>query len=441
MVEGDDKKDPTAGQTPFKFKLITNVADFGLLQPLARSRGRLIASVLVANAVFIGSVFFVADYINNASSSVGLNMVLITATMLLMLVASYIDTMLLGDLFFPGNWRERVLLGKRMKVDSQQSLNVVNHKNYNLHFLVVLALVIVANYYSMRTLDGNWLDEYHEMGFHMTRMRSDDNSEKVRALKELAKNIYAERCNEKRVRAAILGELENPDLEVRRWAMFTIRQARLTDAYKRLVELLGEGDARTRGETALTLGSLLDKRATPHLTGFIKASGDSKEQLLGAMRGMMRLGDPEGGAALVPLLGHADTEIRAHAYWTIGKIKYTDAYNQILTTYEKDQDPITRCAALEALFRMPRKEDVEKFKEFFLLSGDEPSCDYIIWEEYNEEKTYVMYRESHRAKFLRFVANAVGKEERDWFALVASDKDRPHALRLLAGQIVQEIDK
>lgn len=431
-----DKKDQG-----FQFKLITEVGDFGLLQPLARTRGRLVMATLVANVAFIGATWLVAHYINNASTSVGLNMLLITLTMLLMLAASYIDAMLLGDLMFPGNWRERVLLGQATRAGTDEAMSVDNHRNFNLHFLVALAFIIVGNYFAVGALSGDWLTQYHEMGFHLTRLRGDDNAEKIRALKELSKSIYAERNHERRVNNAILGELNNEDEEVRRWAMYAVRKAGLIDAYDALKGQLSAGQVQTRADAALTLGLLNDKRATPHLTQVLATATDSKPQLLGALRGLARLGDPEAGPAIIPLTDHADPEVRATAFWTLGKIKHVAAHDLALKRYETSEDAIDRCAALETLFRIPRPEQVQKFKDFFLLNREDPECQYIIWEEYNGDKEYIMYKETHRAKFLRYVANAVGGEERDWFTFVAADKERPYNLRFLAGQIIKEIDR
>ncbi len=428
----------------FKFKIITNVGDFGLLQPLARTRLRLIVSAIVANIIFFAVTFGVADYINNGSSSVSLNMVLITVSMLLLLSASYIETMLAGDLFFPGNWRERVLLGQKPKEDPEDDLSAIQHQNFNLHFLVVLAVIIVANYYGSTNLTGDYMDEYHEIGFHLTRLRSSDSTEKLAALKELAKPIHKERWHEKRIATAIQGELFHPEEEVRRWAIFTIGKANMTESYNDLIAQLDKGEPATRAEAAEALGYMLEGRSLPHLEKLLGSlqgkQGDGvNQQAIGAIRGLALLRKPEAGPALMPWLDHKNDQVRAHAAWALGQVKHREARPKLLEMF-RSQDTMTRCIGLEGLKYVPDPGDVAMFKEEFLLLDSDPGCPYVIWEDRSEEKVYVMFKELYRAKFMKIIINANGDAEKGWLLQVASDKDKPYELRLLASDIIRQLD-
>jgi len=425
----------------FKLKLVTNVAELGLLQPLAKTRGHLIVSAVVATGLYFALCLFVAHYVNHISSSVGLNLALITISMLALLVAAYVQAMLFGDLFFPGRWRERVLLGTKSRFDAQSpdAVDPTLHRDFNLHFLAIVAVLVGGNYFAMSTVTDDFLDEYHEMGFHLTRLRSDVDSEKIRALKELSKTIYAERWHEKRVSKAVTSELNNPAEEVQLWALYATRQAGYVIAYGRLKEMLEGGSVKKRAETALTLGSLSDKRATAHLALFLSQDREP-EEIVGAIRGLNVLGDPAGAKAIAPFIDSEDALVVSHAYWALGQLKHTPIYDKVMTIFEEAVGE-ARCGPLVYLLYNARTEGIQDFKDLFTTTVKDEVCPYVIWEKYNEDKVYVIYKESHRAKYMKYIANAAGQKERDWFIFIAADKERPYELRLLASDIIREIDR
>ncbi len=447
---------------PPRFKLIANVSEFALLQPLARTRGRLIASALTAYALFFGGGLYVAHAINDTSTSVFLNLALITLVMLLMLIASYIGGMLFGDLFFPGRWRERVLLGQNLQIqaDDPEAIDPTLHRDFNAHFLAAVAVITIASYFALNLASDNFLSEYNEMGFHLTRLRSDDEAEKQQALKELARSLYTDRWHEKKVSSAILKELDNPDEQTRRMAMFTVRRtcprsdsheprrlvleverACLIQALPRLVELLDQGSPDSRADAALTLGALADRRATPHLARALKAASGNEILSLGAIRGAVLLNDPELAPAITPFMNADSPLVRAHAFWALGKLKHAEPYDEAMAIFEKAKG-VDRCAPLVYLLYVAREADVQRFKDLFLVDREDTSeCPHVIWEEVDGEKTYIIFKESQRGKYLKYVANAVGIKERDWFVYVASDQEMPYELRKLATDIVREIDR
>jgi NO-binding membrane sensor protein with MHYT domain len=96
-----------------RIKLVTNVSEYALLRGLARTRARLVVSTLLATAAMVGFGLWSAHYVLEVSSSVGVNLGLITFNMMVMLVAAYLQTVLIGDIVFSGPWREQVILGEQ----------------------------------------------------------------------------------------------------------------------------------------------------------------------------------------------------------------------------------------------------------------------------------------------------------------------------------------
>ncbi len=428
-------------------KLITNVSDFGLLTTLAKTRLRLFLSTLVSNVGFVAATWHVSHYVNEQSDSVSLNLVYITATMLLLLVASYIEAMLLGDLFFPGPWRERILLGKKIDIDinSPEALQVSNHRNYNLHFMIVLAFTIVANYYGTRILTGDYLDEYHQVGFHLTNLRADQPEEKLTALKALSKTIYRKRWHEKKVKLAILDQLKSDDEETRRWAIFIIGQARYEEGFAILTEAIKQGDPQTRAEAAQSLGSLLDSRSAQSLHDLLKQAAADKDKnlMIGALRGIGLMGDKAnstGPTILELFTKETDEELRAYLGWALGQARYKEAYPVLWKTFEESDETSLKCASLEGLKYLSQNSksegDVAHAKEFFTLI-DRHECPYLIWEDRHEEKIYIMYKEFYRTKLLKIVANRTGGAELPWFEFIAADQENPYAVRYQATEIVR----
>lgn len=427
----------------YKLKLITNVGDFGLLTALAKTRLRLVGTALLLNGGLFALTTWVASYVNEASSSVGLNLVLITSTMLLLLVTSYVEAMLLGDLFFQGDWRKRVLLGQKPQEDSTNPHEMAaQHRNYNLHFLIVLALTIVGNYYGTRALTGDYLDRYHQLGFHLTRLRAEDFSEKEAALKDLSKTLYRDRWHKEEVKAALVAQLDSPEPELQRWAIFIAGQAHYDDVFNRLVGFTHSGEPLTRQEAAQALGAMNDTRAVTPLLALLLDKEAPREVTLGALRGLgtLRAKGVEAGPTILTLLRDTqDDETRAHAAWALGQIAYKEAYPELWKLFDASADDDgLRCAAMEGLKYLSQHasepNDVRRAKDLFTEIKPH-ECPYVIWEDRHEEKIYIMYKEFYRTKLLKLVANRVGRQELEWFQFVAADQENPYPVRLQATEI------
>ena len=429
----------------YKFQLITNVSEFGLFQGLAKTRLRLVIAAVLATGAWYGATFWVAGFVNGRSTSVELNVVVIAASMLLLLASSYIGAMLFGDLFFPGRWRERVLLGRKVDTNpgADDSLDVARHQNFNLQFLIAVAVIIAGNYYGANLVTGDYMDEYHDVGFLLTRLRSDVATDKTAALAELSTPLYRGRWQDARVKSAIVAELDNPDHDIRGWAVYAVGAAGYEDHYDRLIAELDADNDETSGYAAEALGKLGDKRAVDALVGFLAKSTAPRRQV-GALRGLAQLKDPKAGPAIQKCTASADAGVQAHAFWALGQVEFHPAHDDLIALYETGSAK-EKCGALEALKYIPGKGDAERFKKEFVLVKDDHQCPWIHWEDRDEVKTPVMYKGHYRTKFLKIVANSLVRHgkiypERDWFVLVASDKDRPYETRKQADDIISLID-
>ena len=152
------------------------------------------------------------------------------------------------------------------------------------------------------------------------------------------------------------------------------------------------------------------------------------------------VGDKDASKSIVPFIKDKSALVRAHAYWALGQLKYGAIYDEVFEVFTKSSG-VDRCGPLVYLLYNPKETDVVRFKDLFMTTPADEMCPYVIWEEFNEEKIYIIYKESHQAKYMKYIANAVGQKERDWFVFIASDKEKPYDLRRLASDIVREIDR
>ncbi|MEO1273429.1 MAG: HEAT repeat domain-containing protein, partial [Myxococcota bacterium] len=392
------------------------------------------------------ATLWVSDYINTTSSSVNLNLVVITGAMFLLLATSYIEAMLIGDLLFTGHWRERVLLGQRVAVDpnSPEALQEGNYSTHNLTFLVVVALAIVGNYLGLSAVTGDFMETYHTLGFHLTRLRSADPDEKVAALKELSKPIYRPIWTDPQVPPAVTAQLDAEQPEVRLWALWAAGSMQLTESLDRVTQLAEADSTETAQAAAVALGRMGDKRATPTLIKLLGGVAQTDTAMtIATLKGIATLGDTEAGPTVMPLVDHSDLEVRTYAWWTVGQLRHTPAREEALKTLAEGS-PEDRCAALDALKFIPTQEDILHFKDQFALTpmDKDPACAWHIWTDRQGEKHYIAWKESHRTKFMKIVFNASSLHssiDASWFETIAVDRDQPYEIRLAASDLVRQI--
>jgi hypothetical protein len=317
-----------------------------------------------------------------------------------------------------------------------------HHQSYNLQFIIVLAVLIAVNYYVGTAITGDYLDEYHEIGYLLTQLRSDDTSAKTAALAELTTPLYRPRWRDPRVKSAIEAELDSSNEEIRGWAIYAVGAARYDDLFARLIaELDPERD--TSGFAAEALGKLGEKRGTAPLVDFLKRAVTARQRL-GALRGIAQIRDVDAGAAVEAFLGDKDEEVQATAFWALGQVKHADAHGRLMELW-RNGTPTQRCGALEAIKYIPTEGDAVLFKKEFLVIEDDAECPWIHWEDRDEIRTPIMYKGHYRTKFLKIIANSLVlygdiQTQRDWFVRVASDRDRPYETRKQADDIVRLMD-
>lgn len=419
-----------------QIKLVTNVSEYALLRGLARTRARLVVSTIGTTAMMLGFGMWSAHFVLEISSSVGLNLVLITINMMLMLVAAYLQTVLVGDLAFSGPWREQVLLGETPTA----GVSVTDH---NAEFMILLLLLVVANAFVVNFGSGGFIDTYHTEGFFRSRLRAEAPRERVDALEYMTEPMNFELWTVNGVRDLVVQHLDDPAEEVRRIAIWNAGEMDITPARDRLIEIVldSQESSEVRAEAAEALGKLgNDDGARKKLEAVLTRTSDDR-LLVGALRGLALMKSPLSVEAASPLTRSKDEDVMLHAFWVLRNSGEPKLHTMLREQLEENPTGRRRCALLDTLKMVATEDDVNWARREFSRVSPEAGCEPVVWEERNERQHYVLYSDTFRVKYLKIVANASGAEHRAWFERIVADPEQPWRVREVASEVVKRIDK
>lgn len=418
-----------------QIKLVTNVSEYALLRGLARTRGRLWAATAMATGAMVGFGLWSAHYVLELSSSVGLNLGLITFNMMLMLVAAYLQTVLVGDLVFSGPWREQVILGEQ----PEKGVSVQNH---NAEFMILLLLLVIGNGLIVNFGAGGFLDTYHTEGFFRSRLRSETPQERFDAMAYMTDPMNFELWEVEGVRRLVVEHLDDPDEEVQRQAIWNVGEMEITSAREHLLKIIADSSRAeiVRAEAAEAVGKLgLDEDARMQLEATL--SEDSVRLRVGLLRGLALMKSPLSVGAAQKLTTSKDTDVMLHAFWVLRNSGEAALRDMLHEQLNQSPDAQRRCALLDTLKMVANDEDVIWARRQFDRVDKEAECEPVVWEERNERRHYVLYSDTFRVKYLKIVANASGGEHRAWFERIVADPDQPWRVREVASEIVKRIDE
>ena len=424
-----------------KLKFSAEVSEFGLLKPVAKTRARLIASTVAITAICLGAGIASAHYVLEQSSSVSLNMLLITANMVLVLVAAYVQTMLAGDVFFKGPWREQVLLGdKRYKKDLEVDALVQNH---NAEFMIFFILLIIANAVGLNFAAGGFLDSYHTDGFFRVRMRHPEPQERLQAMRDMVEPTQTDLWPVPGIRKVVVGALDDADPEVRAQAVWNTGRMKIDAARPKLLELLGEDPSvEVRAQAGVALGALGQHDASRDaLSQVVTQAKQPSPVLVGALRGLGLMKDPEALPAAQAATTHPDQDVWVHGYWVMRQVRDPKTRVFVREALSRPQtDKVRECALLDTLKMVSSKEDVLWARKRFLRAAKDDKCEQIIWEDRDERQRYILYYDRMRTKYMKIIANSGdAQSQKDWFVRIASDPQELWPVREIAGQVLKQL--
>lgn len=423
-----------------KIKLITDVSQWALLTWPAKSRPRLVLSTAFATAVMVAAALGSAHYILEQSSSVVLNLMLITANMFILLVAAFLQSVLIGDVFFSGPWREHVFLGEKPSKDDD-TIDVAAVDDHNAEFMVLIFVVILFNAVALNFVTGDFFTRYHEESFFEVQMRTDDVDQRVSALTNIADPVNNRLWEREGLRDLIVDSFDDPNSRVRQRAVWTAGELGLRRGREQLREIAADhDDPATRAEAAFALGKLGALDESRRILEELLDEQQPDQVRIGALQGLAIMGD---GRAVDSLLEHIDDdseEVMIYAFWALAKIGDSDARDAVKQVVEDEDHGLRRCAALDAFKLVARSEDAEWARRQFRRTDPELRCDGRRFEEPNERVHWVVWEESVRVKWLKTVGNTNPFEHERWINRLIGDPSLEDYVRDVAAEINRQMD-
>ena len=423
-----------------RIQLVTDVSQWGLLSWPAATRRRLVLSTVVITALSFLSALLSAQFILEISASVLVNLLLITANMFLLLVAAFLQSALIGDLFFAGPWRERVFLGQRPK--DPESLDLTTINDHNAEFIALIILAILANAFALNLSTGGFFAHYHDEGFFHVQMRHHDPDQRIASLASIADPNNNRLWERDGLRELIVTSFDDPSPEVQQQAIFTAGALQILRARPRLREIAAEEqDPHTRAEAAFTLGKLGRDQVSRLLLEELLSPDEPTEVRLGAFRGLTRMADPHSVEPVVAHIDDEQEEIQAYAFWTLARIGSSLPRDQVRAVIESEPHGFRRCAALEAFKLVAATEDSTWARRQFQNADREHYCQPLTFEERDERIHHVIWGESVRVKWLKTVGNTDPYEHRNWLQRLLADPDEEVHVRDVAAEILRQMDR
>lgn len=424
-----------------RIQLITNVSDFGFFLGVAKTRPRLITATVAMMAISAGAGMWSTRYILDTSQSVGLNLVIITLLMMLVLVTSYFMAMLAGDLFFPGPWREQVLLGHAPADGS-----VVSIDDHNLEFVIVLLIAVVFNAVMLNLVTDNFLDRYQAEGFFAVQLRSDDVQERVGALETLAEPMNYKIWERPGLHAVVLGAFDDPAQPVRERAYWTAGLLKIAAAQPALLAVIqGEHAPGEKKEAAVALGKIKDPKTSRLALEALATESSDPEVVVGALRGLGLMAQESSLPVALQLSESSDESVMIHAFWLIRQIDSKEARPLVKKGIAADPKGTRRCALYDTLKMLATPADVLWAKRQFQTTDpdlpESSECEFLVWTDHDDSKQILIYGDSYREKLMKIVANADAFTEKDWFQRQVNDPALPFRLRQVGTDVLRQIEK
>lgn len=436
-----------------KITFVSNVSDLGFFRGLAATRGRLATSAAVATLLAFGGGLGAAHYIMERSASVGGNMALITLVLLLVLGAAYLQALLAGDLFFPGPWRQQVILGDRALLEhaatSEDEDVQTSVHDHSAEFMILLVLGFVLTSAGINLAAGGFMGRYNTEGFFRTQLRSPVVEDRLTALKDMANPTQTSLWTNPQLHLLVTETIGDAEPRVREQAIWNAGAMQIEGARAPLMSALADTAApdTLRAEAAIALGKLGESQAAREALIALALKPKTPSPLrVGALRGLTLMKAHGATQAIAPLMHDADPAVSLHALWMLRELRARHARPAIKAAIEAiSDDPKQlnkRCDLYDTLKLISEEDDILWARRQFLSAPADARCERILWTERDDHNRVIRYGDTFRVKTLKIVANTGhAHKHRDFFSRIVADSTHAFHTREVAATILKELDK
>ncbi len=443
-------KQPTRSAKEHKWRLVPRVQDIAFFQSVMTSRKRLLSVTFLITCAELLILFIASRWMRETSGTPVLNIFIIATILAGMVVAAYFLALTMGDLFFPGRWRERILQGERfVPRDWEEEEAAV--KEYNAPFLLIWLLSLLALAGVGHVITSGFLNYYQNLGFALALMRSEDPNDQLLGLEEIANPIREAQWQDERLHEQVRIILEESNPEVLAKAAYVAGRLGVVRAADTLLRHFREhDDPNVRAEAATALGRMKWEPALAYLSSHL-AKSTSEEEQLGIINGIALMKDRRAGPAVARLLESCDPspeslrpKVVQHALWALAQMDFPGGRNAAKAFLLPDscaRDLSERCAAAESLRVIANNEDIAFLQSAFAKAKPDEECAYFMWRYHEEKSIELVEKEPLRAKILRAVGNRKNPNTYEWIWSVGANEEEHHRTRKVAEIYTREMLK
>ncbi len=425
-----------------RMQLVSSVSKWGMLQWPAQSRGRLVIFTVLLSAATAAFGLWGADYALHRSHSVMLNLIMMTACLVLLVIVAFSQAVLVGDLFFGSQWREQIFLGKKpVREDSAHDMRVVDERSSE--FLIALICLFFANGFALNTAAGGFMDYYQNEGFSKVRLRADEPSERIAALVDIADPFNQKLWERPGIQDSVVESFSDPDEDVRAQAVWTAGRLKIQSARPALMQTLGDANQNStvRAEAAVALGKLGNDTESRRLLEEVAADSTDHTLQIGCLRGLGLMASGLSVAPLGELVESDNEEVQIYALWALGQIGNDLARGVVKKYVDAEPTGVFRCAVYDAFKMTASKEDTMWARREFQRTDKEADCARVAWED-RSAKTYdIIWGETVRIKLLKIVANTNPFDHQEWIQRLVNDPSESWRVREVADEVLKQMKK
>lgn len=427
----------------FELAIVPNVYDMGIFSATLSSRLRLRVTtgivLLVIAALYAGLGHFLRNYSRWPMLNIGLIILLFIA----IIASSYLVAVVIGDVIFPGPWREKMRLGDSYvpeKIEEQQALL----KNHSLYFIFLWIACLLSLIWSYDFAMGKPLNWYQKTGTLIASMKSDDPFDRIAVLKTLSNPLRKASWEDPEIREAIVKILTDSDPDVLAQASYLAGRAQVVEGSEQLMALVKTGpNDRVRAEASLALGRIEWKPARGLFIHTMRESFEKNRQdavLLPALfYAFSGLKDPSAATLTIQILESClekrdcSPEIRLYAFFYLKSLRVKQSVELALEYFDtRDLDLETRCLAADSLRFTASKNDVPALKRRFDETPSDLQCEDIYRKHHSEALVLLFEKDPLKALWVRSVGNQMDKSDYDWIYAIGDNKAENPSVRKVA---------
>jgi len=159
-----------------------------LIGATLRSKSRMVVALVFFLGAMAGHLAWAIPWIENTSTSIGTNLILIVIAMLLGLGAGFVAATLVGDQLFRRTWRAEVFAHQPFDTEMEAADLAVLSKGMKARTLQFSLLVVFCSagiLFTAETLTGNFFERYHAVGYFKTVFRSSNTDLKTSTVRRI----------------------------------------------------------------------------------------------------------------------------------------------------------------------------------------------------------------------------------------------------------------